>query len=314
MAVSVTHATVASDPQTPLLDHTDWNALHLVSGTKADWDAACSDGDFMFAGDPPTSHTHTISEITSLQTTLDGKNIYLADAHLMSWQPAGAGSSTITAIGAAALTATGTATAAARATTSKYTARSRLDYLVTVAATTAVAGFRYNVANTVLRGNQSWLGGFYLDVEFGISTGTSNATRRMFAGLRGSSAAPTDVNPSTLTNIIGVGYDAADTNLKLMYNDGAGTATKVDLGSNFPIPSADNTSSYRLIIWCNPNASDVNWSLTNIDTGAVTSGTINTDIPAATQYLTLNCYTSVGGTSAVTGISLFKCNLWSINQ
>jgi len=33
MALVVTHATVASDPQSPLLDHTDWNANHVVSGT-----------------------------------------------------------------------------------------------------------------------------------------------------------------------------------------------------------------------------------------------------------------------------------------
>jgi len=185
---------------------------------------------------------------------------------------------------------------------------------VTVAATTAVAGFRYNISNVVLRGNQNWLGGFYLDLEFGVSTGTSNATRRMFSGLRGSSAAPTDVNPSSLTNIIGVGYDNGDTNLSIMHNDGSGTATKIDLGANFPKPSADNTNSYRLKIWCDPNASTVNYHITNISTGNTATGSISTDLPGATQYLTLNSYTSVGGTSAVTGISLFKCNLWSINQ
>lgn len=34
--MSVTHATVASDPQSPRLKDTDWNAAHTVSLTAAD--------------------------------------------------------------------------------------------------------------------------------------------------------------------------------------------------------------------------------------------------------------------------------------
>jgi len=33
MALTITHATVAGDPQVPLLNDTDWNANHVLSGT-----------------------------------------------------------------------------------------------------------------------------------------------------------------------------------------------------------------------------------------------------------------------------------------
>jgi hypothetical protein len=44
MAIVITHATVAADPQTPLLDHTDWNAAHVISGL----DTATAEVDFGF--------------------------------------------------------------------------------------------------------------------------------------------------------------------------------------------------------------------------------------------------------------------------
>lgn len=43
-------------------------------------------------------------------------------------------------------------------------------------------------------------------------------------GARGFDAAvtaPTDVQPSTILNIIGMGWDAADANIQIMHNDGS---------------------------------------------------------------------------------------------
>jgi hypothetical protein len=44
-----------------------------ITGTKANFDTACTDGNFMYVGDAPTSHTHVIADVTGLQTALDGK-------------------------------------------------------------------------------------------------------------------------------------------------------------------------------------------------------------------------------------------------
>lgn len=40
-----------------------------ISDTKANFNTALSDGDFMFVGDAPTAHTHTLSSITDVTAT-----------------------------------------------------------------------------------------------------------------------------------------------------------------------------------------------------------------------------------------------------
>ena len=214
-------------------------------------------------------------------------------------------STTITNVGTAALTVTGTATAANVATTNVYTRMRILESLVTTASTTAVAGF-YQPAVQYTLGGTSAFAGFHLVARFGPSTGVTTATRRLFAGLTNSTAAPTDVNPSSLTNIIGVGYDAADTNMQIMHNDGTGTATKTDLGASFPKPSADRSKMYELVLFSPPNGgSEIDYQVTDLGTGAVASGTITSaDVPAVTTFLGFRCYSSVGGTSSVTGIAI----------
>lgn len=214
-------------------------------------------------------------------------------------------STTITNVGTAALTVTGTATAANVATTNVYTRIRILESLVTVAATTAVAGFYQGAAQYTLGGATAY-GGFHLVTRFGPSTGVTTATRRLFVGMSASVAAPTDVNPSTLVNMMGVGYDAADTNMQFMHNDASGTATKIDLGASFPRPSADRTKMYELDIFAAPNAdNDFSYTVTDLGTGAVASGTVTgTDVPAVTTLLAFRGYSSVGGTSSVTGIAL----------
>ena len=162
------------------------------------------------------------------------------------WIPSGDGT-TITAIGANALTATGTATAANYATTSLHTRSTRIDYLVTTAATTAVAGYR--AATNKWRGTE----GYHHISRVSPATGGTVSTRRFFAGVQGSTSAPTDVNPSTLTNIIGYGYDAADTNWQFIRND-AGTAVKVSTGT--ARPSTDRPGLWSVNIFVPPGGAE----------------------------------------------------------
>ena len=220
------------------------------------------------------------------------------------WAVPTGNATTINTMGIAALTAAGTATAANVATTNLYASLRRVEYLVTTAATTAVAGFRSNVAQ-FWRGNASGLGGFTLITRFGIATGTPS-TQRLFVGMRGSTAAPTDVDPSTLTNIIGVGYDAADTELQIIHNDGSGTATKVPLGANFPKPTAERIDVYEIALFCAPNTSTVSWEVSRLNTAFSASGTISTDLPSSTTLLAPHAYRSVGGTSSIIGLTLMS--------
>ena len=219
------------------------------------------------------------------------------------WVMPNANTTVLNVMGVAAPAATGTPTLNAIATTNFHTAAKRLDYLVTAAVTTAVAGFTGNVLQW-WRGNAANLGGFYFNCRWGPATGVATTTNRAFVGLIGSVSAPTDVQPSSLLNIMGFGWDAADVNIQAMTNDGTGAATKTDLGVNFPVPLVDRTTVYDITLFCLPNSTTVTWTIKNMGTGAIATGTFSVDLPANTQLLTYTGWMSVGGTSSVIGISL----------
>lgn len=50
---------------------------------------------------------------------------------------------------------------------------------------------------------------------------------------------PTDVDPSTSIQHVGIGWDSADANVQIMFNDGTGSSSKIDLGSSWPVPVTD---------------------------------------------------------------------------
>lgn len=179
-----------------------------------------------------------------------------------------------------------------------------------VAATNAVVGLRSN-GNFLRVGNDSNApGGFLTRILWAPATGVSNGSHRALAGMI-PTAVPTDVQPSSLLNIVGMGYDAADTNIQMMHNDGAGTATKIDLGASFPKPTADRTEVYELQLFSPNEATQsvgyrvIRHGTTGKTIAAEASGTITTDLPAVTTLLGLRAYCSVGGVSSVVGISVF---------
>lgn len=202
-----------------------------------------------------------------------------------------------------ATAATGTATAANVATTNLHGYMKRHEWLVTAAATTAVVGVRTTALQHGIGGPSAGLGGFHVIWRWAPATGVANANHRAFAGMRNSTAAPTDVDPSTLTNICGMGYDAADTNVQFMYNDGTGTATKVNLGAAFPKPNTDRTAVYEIAMFSPPGTTQsLSYEVTNLVTGAVATGTVTTDLPTTATLLAPYSYVSVGGVSSVVGM------------
>jgi hypothetical protein len=138
----------------------------------------------------------------------------------------------------------------------------------------------------------------------GPDTGSTNASHRFFMGL-GDTLAPTDVNPSTLLRIAGMGYDSADTEVQFLHNDGTGAATKIALGASFPKPNTDSSFAYRLRLYSPPGSTQsLSYEVENLGNGAVASGTVTTNLPAITDLIAPKLYTSVGGVSAVTGVML----------
>ena len=228
----------------------------------------------------------------------------LARSSVQIWK-AQAGATSFSNFGGAVPTAIGTATAVSVATTNLVTYTPRLEYLVTVAATTAIAGFRGTAPTASVGGPSAGLGGFVFVGRWGPATGVATTTNRAFFGLANISSAPTDVEPSTAVNCVFMGWDAADTNIQLMRNDATGNCTKIDLGASFPVPTTDRATLYELSLYSpRGTTQSVDWLVTNLITGATTSGTVTTDLPSTTTLMAPRAWMSVGGTSSVIGIGV----------
>jgi hypothetical protein len=246
----------------------------------------------------PTCKNSSTSVAAALQVTL-------AQNRVMIWQGV-SGSNSPALVGTIGLTAAGTATSTTIATTNRHTRTQRVEYLVTTAATTAVAGWRYANTGWTVGGAAADEGGFFFVCRWGPATGVATTTNRAFVGMANSTAAPTDVEPSTIANIVGMGWDAADANIQIMHR-GAGAVTKIPLSASFPVPTADRTKVYELVMFSPPGSTQsVGYAVTDLGTGATTSGTINTNMPTNTTLLAPRGWMSVGGTSSVIGIALMS--------
>jgi hypothetical protein len=115
---------------------------------------------------------------------------------------------------------------------------------------------------------------------------------------------PTDVNPSTLTNIVGAGYDAADTTWQIFFNDASGTATKVNTG--IARPSVDRSTPCEVAIFTPPNGTAISVTLTQLSDNLSFTASESVDIPIIDTLLSPRAYHSVGGTSSVVGLTLFS--------
>jgi hypothetical protein len=249
----------------------------------------------------PCFKNSSTSAAAALQPTFAQRRISV-------WQGVSGSSAPVT-IGTATLTATGTATAANIATTNRQTRTQRLEYLVTTAATSAVAGWRYPNLGWTVGGAAADEGGFFYVCRWGPATGVATTTNRAFCGMANVTTAPTDVEPSTITNIIGMGWDAADANIQIMHR-GAGAVTKIALGASFPVPTTDRAKAYELVLFSPPGSTQsVSYTVTDLGTAATTSGTISTNMPTNTTLLAPRCWMSAGGTSSVIGVALMSCYL-----
>ena len=171
--------------------------------------------------------------------------------------------------------------------------------------------------------SQLWFlgAGFLYTCDFNISDTAYGATCQQFYGMQGSvqdlaygGASVLAVN--SIVNCVGVGSDAADTNLQIFHNDATGTCTKVDLGVDFPAnrtAGAISTTIYSILIYNAPGSTDVNVKVFNAETGVSTEVTVTTNLPATS--LGLNFYASRAMGTGVTNTGQFdlsKLGVYSI--
>lgn len=74
-------------------------------------------------------------------------------------------------------------------------------------------------------------------------------------------------DPTALTNIIGVGgCDVlASDNMFLIWNDGLGTASSLDLGSNYTMSTATSTPFFQLELFAPPNGTGVYYRIMKLN-------------------------------------------------
>jgi hypothetical protein len=152
-----------------------------------------------------------------------------------------------------------------------------------------------NPAVNMIRGMANGLpiAGFTMTLYFAFTTAV--ATEQCFLGYaRGSGGYPGTQVPSTITDMIGLARDTADTNLQFMINNGAGTASKTDLGVTLASLAG---KMLRLVITCD-NVGNCAIALSNMESGGLS---YSVSYPTATVKLP-----SVG--ASVQYAPRFHCN------
>ena len=229
------------------------------------------------------------------------------------WTPPGNATTVPGVFGTTAWTAVGTATARTVATTNLLTRMRRLGY-VSAATAGSLASIR-TAAAQYSTGDGAGLGGFFASFRFAITDAAAVSGARQFVGMWGTTTAPTNVEPSTLTNCIGIAQLSTNaTQLYLVYG-GSAAQTAVALGTNFP-PMAGtgiaNGIAYDLTIWCPPNSNGViNWTLERIGTSFSTGGTITpavvgTQTPASATLMNPVVWRCNNATAAAVGFDMIN--------
>lgn len=227
------------------------------------------------------------------------------------WNPPG-GSATLPAVwGFPAFTAVGTATSRVAASTNLLTRMRRLGYVS--AATAGSLTSLYHGITQYTTGTGTGLGGFYFESTFAFSDAAAVAGARGFVGMQSSTAAPTNVEPSTLVNCVGIAQLSTDsTQLYIVYG-GSAAQTAIALGTGFPpyngTVGITTGVPYRFSIWSPPSANgQVNWQVERLGTNTKTVGTltgvVGTAIPASTTMLGVRAWRTNNATALAVGMDL----------
>jgi hypothetical protein len=195
------------------------------------------------------------------------------------WSPPGHNSSsTPSQFGLPAFTAGTAGIAIGIFTTNRLTRMNRIRFQTT--ATAGTINFIRQAVMTKTIGDGS-AGGFVMRMKFGISDAATVAGARFFAGMSSSTSAPTNVEPSTLTNQIGVAQLSTGNNLQLVYG-GSSAQTAVDLGANFPANTLGVDLYDFQLIAPRSKANQVLYGIERVGSGFAASGLLPNATPGTT--------------------------------
>jgi len=125
------------------------------------------------------------------------------------------------------------------------------------------------------------LQGLEFKVTRKIQFQTNVSGQRFFCGISKNYqfTTPTNVDQTTLTDIVGVAQLSTSTNMHVIYNDASGTATTIDLGSSYPCN--DSQYNYFITIEQTQTSYIVTVERVTVSTGAsiTTTNTLSSNIP-----------------------------------
>jgi hypothetical protein len=203
----------------------------------------------------------------------------------------------------------GTAVAVSVSTASIQEKKTRLRIRVSTPAANGFCGYRstsaFNFINT----------GFRMCVAFGVSDTGYNSGARQFYGMTASTASlglSSTIQVESLLNIIGIGSDAADSNLQIFHNDGSGTATKIDLGSDFPANRTSGAVATDFFVFeiYNPfNSNIVYYKAISLENNVIVEGSITSDLPSDTTPITIQACRTSGSSSNACSFDISQLTL-----
>ena len=224
------------------------------------------------------------------------------------WLPPGNVVTVPGVFGLAAPTVVGTATARAIATTNIATRRKRLGY-VSAATAAALAEQRITTAY-ISAGSASATydgSGFKYITQWVPSNAAAVTGERFFIGLSSTTAAATNVEPSTLLNQIGIAQLSTDATQYYLVYGGSAAQTAVPLGTAFGDPTAANVL-YQLAIYAPQKIANTFYvEARNLNTGASFTQTLTgaaTVIPQSTTLLAHKAWKTNNATALAVGFDI----------
>jgi hypothetical protein len=228
------------------------------------------------------------------------------------WNPPGNATTVPGVFGFTAPTTVGTATARNVATTNAATRMRRIGY---VSAATAGSLAEARVAAlqfTSGSGANDGSGVFYV-TRWVPSNAAAVTGERFFIGLIGTTAAATNVEPSTLTNAIGVGQLSTDATQYYLICAGTTAQAAVPLGTALGAPNTLSTAAFELALFA-PNSLVNTWyvQVTNIFTGVTVTQTCTSATgvtsPGNTALLAHKAFKTNNATALAVGFDL--CSIY----
>ena len=194
----------------------------------------------------------------------------------------------------------GTVTARAPAPGGYLSQRNRIGYV-----SSSVANSYAGLALAATGSNKTLALSYPTQIEFVFGTPTVSTNSRLLCSCSAGYLAPGG-DPTAVTSTIGVAAVAGKANLQALAVSDTTVATQIDLGASFPARTAG--AAYAVWLAWGANATTVLYRVRRLDTGAIATGSINTNLPGGTTLLVLQILANNGGDASSISIDFLEIN------